>query len=106
MEDIKPNWIYTRRQMRELNISTDDYCFMSEAGFFFGRLDLRAEAKDRMLRLFITLDDGRKIITPVFWWQNFVGFYEIKNGTRLKFHYVKNGQNKIYLKDVEIAEGY
>ena len=56
-----------------------------------------------MLRLFFQLSDGRKIITPVFWWQSYLGFYEIDNGTNLRLIYEKNGKG-IALKKIEILD--
>ena len=40
-----------------------------------------------MSRLFFRLSDERKIITPVFWCQSYLGFYEIDNGTNLRLIY-------------------
>ena len=56
-----------------------------------------------MMRLFFQLSDGRKIITPVFWWQSYLGFYEIDNGTNLRLIYEKNGKG-IALKEIEILD--
>lgn len=39
------------------------------------RMDLNAEAKRRMLRLFFSFSDVRKSFVPVFWWQRYVGMY-------------------------------
>ena len=56
-----------------------------------------------MMRLFFQLSDGRKIITSVFWWQSYLGFYEIDNGTNLRLIYEKNGKG-IALKEIEILD--
>ena len=56
-----------------------------------------------MMRLFFQLSDGRKIITPVFWWQSYLGFYEIDNGTNLRLIYERNGKG-IALKKIEILD--
>lgn len=45
-----------------------------------------------MMRLFFQLSDRRKIITPVFWWQSYLGFHEIDNGTNLRLIYERNGK--------------
>lgn len=98
------NKVLTRTEMREQAINTADFVFMDEAGFFLGRLVLRAEASRGMLRLFFILEDGRKIITPVFWWQQYLGFYDIDNDTHLKLQYERNGLGGIYLKKAEIID--
>ena len=98
------NKVLTRTEMRERAIDTSDFMFMDEAGFFFGELVLKAEARGGMLRLFFNLEDGRKIITPVFWWQQYLGFYEMNNHTFLRLQYERNSQGGIYLKKAEIAD--
>ena len=57
-----------------------------------------------MLRLFFLLDDGRKIITPVFKWQKYLNFFHIPIGTRLLLTYVDGRDNKVYLKDTAPVE--
>ena len=71
--------------MREEHIITSDYKFIE--GKYFAKLLLRAETSSGMSRLFFWLSDGRKIITPVFWWQSYLGFYEIDNRTNLRLIY-------------------
>ena len=91
------NKVYTREEMREEHIITSDYKFIDKEGEYFAKLIMRAE------RLFLRLSDGRKIITPVFWWLSYLGFYEIDNGTNLRLIYEKNHKG-IFLKKVEILK--
>ena len=56
-----------------------------------------------MMRLFFRLSDGRKIITPVFWWQSYLGFYDIDNGTNLRLIYKQNSKG-IALTAVEVLD--
>lgn len=100
------NKIYTKAEMRELGINTSDYVFMDEEGEFYGRLVLKAEARNDMIRLFIELNDGRKIITPVFWWQLSEKFGDKDIGTPLKFHYKRNSTGKVHLESAEIVNEY
>ena len=95
--------VYTRDEMREEHIITSDYRFIDKEGEYFAKLIMRAEASKNMMRLFFQLSDGRKIITPVFWWQSYLGFYEIDNGTNLRLIYEKNGKG-IALKEIEILD--
>lgn len=97
------NKVYTREEMREEHIITSDYKFIDKEGEYFATLIMRAEASRNMMRLFLRLSDGRKIITPVFWWQSYLGFYETDNGTNLKLIYEKNHKG-ISLKKVEILK--
>lgn len=75
MESTK---VYSRTEMREMMMDTSEYFFMDESGDFVGTLEMKAEARAGMLRLFLRLSDNRKIITPVFWWQRYLGFYEME----------------------------
>lgn len=95
------NKVYSRAEMQEAGIVTNDYAFMDKPGEYIGTLEMKAEARGGMLRLFLRLVDGRKIITPVFWWQGYLGFYEMDNGTRLKFVYGQSSKGSTYLKQIE-----
>ncbi|MCH5296904.1 MAG: hypothetical protein J1E85_04460 [Ruminococcus sp.] len=101
MENTK---VYSRTEMREMMIDTSDYLFMNEVGEFTGTLEMKAEARSGMLRVFLRLSDDRKIITPVFYWQKYLGFYEMEIGTKLKLFYSESSLNKVYLEKVEIIE--
>lgn len=60
------NKVYTREEMREEHIITSDYKFIDKEGEYFAKLIMRAEASRNMMRLFLRLSDGRKIITLYF----------------------------------------
>lgn len=91
------NRIYSRAEMREQEIDTSDYAIMTEAAEVEGTLVLKADARNRMLRLFFVLSDGRKILTPVFWWQRSAGFYDLTVGRKYQLTYVpgKDGYAKL-----------
>lgn len=95
------NKVYTREEMREERIHTADYRFIDKAGEYIATLVMRAEASSGILRLFFRLSDGRKIITSVFWWQKYLGFYETDNGTKVKLIYKENPKG-IFLYAAEV----
>lgn len=82
------NRIYTRAELRERDVDTRDYTIMTEPGEYAGKLVLKADARNRMLRLFFVLSDGQKILTPVFWWQRSEGFYDLIVGETYRLRYV------------------
>ena len=96
--------VFSLIEMREMMIDTSDYSFMDEVGEFTGTLELKAAARNGMLRVFLRLSDNRKIITPVFWWQTYLGFYYMPIGTKLRLFYSESNQNKVYLEKIEIIE--
>lgn len=91
------NRIYSRAEMREQEIDTSDYAIMTEAEEVEGTLVLKADARNRMVRLFFVLSDGRKILTPVFWWQRSKGFFDLEVGACYLLSYVpgKDGYAKL-----------
>ena len=97
---MNENIVYTRKQMQALGMITTDYVINYEEGSFPARLDLKAEGHNGMLRLFFTFDDGRKIIAPVYWWHQYLGFYAIPTGSRLILTYTKEAKGT-FLKKAE-----
>ena len=81
--------VFSLIEMREMMIDTSDY-------------QMKAQGHKKSIRIFLTLDDGRKIITPIFWWQTYLGFYYMPIGTKLRLFYSESSLNKIYLEKVEV----
>jgi len=92
--------VYTRDQMRELRIMTQDYALNMKEGSFPARLDLKAEGHSGMLRVFFTFDDGKKIVSPVYWWKRYLGFYEIPVGSKVLLTYTRCSQG-VFLTEVK-----
>lgn len=97
--------IYTCEEMRLLGIDTSDYRFLDETGDFQGVLVLKAEARNGNLRAFFDFEDGRKIITPIFWLQRTQGFWDLPVGSRLLLHYGVSSAGGIYLMNAEPIDG-
>ena len=89
--------VFSLIEMREMMIDTSGYQMMEEVGEFTGTLEMKAQGHKKSIRIFLTLDDGRKIITPIFWWQTYLGFYYMPIGTKLRLFYSESNQNKVYL---------
>ena len=94
--------IYTCEEMRTLGIDTSAYRFLDEIGDFRGELVLKAEARNSNLRAFFDFEDGRKIITPIFWFQRAQGLWDIPVGSRLLLHYGLSSKGGVYLTHAEI----
>ena len=94
--------VFSLIEMREMMIDTSDYQMMEEVGEFTGTLEMKAQGHKKSIRIFLSLDDGRKIITPIFWWQTYLGFYYMPIGTKLRLFYSESSLNKIYLEKVEV----
>ena len=96
--------IYTTDELVEAGIYTTDFDFMDKPGEYIGTLLFKGSSYRGLLRLFFLLEDGRKILTPVFKWQKFLGFFLIPAGTKLRLTYVKGREDMVYLKKVTPAE--
>ena len=94
--------IYSRAELRRMDLDTSEYQFLSESGDFQAVLVLKAEARDRMLRMFFDFSDGRKIITPLFWWQRKQGLWDIPVGRPLLLHFGDSTRGGVYLNGAEV----
>ena len=92
--------IFTLDDMKRLNIITTHYQKIQAPEVVTATLEMKAECRDpHVLRLFFAFQDGRKIITPVFWWQGYVGMYEIPIGTVLRLTYIPGKKGQFVLKN-------
>ena len=98
------NKIYSVAEMKERDIFTVDYRFMDTPCTVVGTLVLKAQARGNMLRLFFRLEDGSKIITVVYWWQKYLGFYEQPVGATFLLRYVKNNKGGSHLDSAETVD--
>ena len=96
--------IYTTDELVEAGIYTTDFDFMDKPGEYIGTLLFKGSSYRGLLRLFFLLEDGRKILTPVFKWQKYLGFFHIPVGTKLLLTYVNGRDGKVYLKKIAMVE--
>lgn len=95
------NRIYSRAELRALEVDTGDYLLMTEPGEVEGALVLKADARKGMLRLFFVLSDGRKVLTPVFWWQRSAGLFDLDIGQTYRLRYVPGKEGYVKLASAE-----
>ena len=95
--------LYTTEEMRERGIYTDDFLRMGSPCEVTGTLYLKACGDRKTMRMFFLLDDGRKIFTPVFWWQRYLNLPNTPIGTRFRLTYVSNNKG-VHLGKAEVLE--
>lgn len=96
------NEVYSLEDMKQLNIITSHYQMVQAPEIVIATLEMKAACRDPYtLRIFFAFQDGRKILTPVFSWQSYLGFYAIPNGTVLRLTYGPGKNGKFYLKNAE-----
>ncbi len=89
MTDIYITDVLSREEFRARYPFTADYHYNLTPGEFRATLDMKAEAHPGILRLFFTFEDGRKIISPVYDFHDYLGFYQIPDGTKMILEYEK-----------------
>ncbi len=95
--------LYTTQELMDQGICTTEYRPMDEPCTVIGILVLKAECDRRTMRMFFRLEDGRRVFTPVFWWQRYLSLPQTPIGTRLQLTYVRNSKG-IHLGSAEVAE--
>ena len=93
------NEIYTMEEMKKLGIATEHYTMVTMPEIVLAVLEMKAECKKKdQLRAFFCFLDGRKIITPVFEWQDYAGVKELPNGSLVLLTYSFGKDGKCFLK--------
>lgn len=95
------NRVYTTDELVNAGIYTTDFDFMDKPGEYVGKLLIKGSSMRGMLRLFFEMEDGRRIITPVFRWQRYLDFFQIPAGSVLRLTYQDGRDGKVYLKKAE-----
>ena len=96
-------------EMREQGIDTNNYGYNRDPGIHRAVIDFMAESRKKgTLRIFLTFSDGRKIIAPVYWWQQYLGFPERKPGDLVRLTFEKIEDGRVFLtaaESVEVEDG-
>lgn len=56
------------------------------------------------LRVFLTFSDGRKIIAPVYWWQQYLGFPKRESGDLVRLTFEKIEDGRVFLTAAESVD--
>ena len=81
--------VMTRQEFAASDYYQNDYEFNTEIGTFEATVIMKAEAHEGTLRVFLEFDDGRRIIAPVYWFNGYLGFRKIPNGSRVRISYME-----------------
>lgn len=91
-------------QLAESGIDTSDYRFIETEGTFKAVLDLKVWGH-KMLKNFLTLEDGRKIIACTFSLEKYMGMAEIPLGTQLELTFKKAKKSgAIYIRGIKVLD--
>ena len=98
------NDVISRSDFSISNLAANDYRLNMEPGVYEAVLEMKAQAGRKILRVFFTFEDGRKIIAPSYPWQRYLGFYEIPLGSRVRLTYTKTSHGTFLTKAELIDE--
>ena len=101
---IMENRIYTLEDVRKIPYTTNAYRRLSEPGIYYGTLYMKAEARNTKLRLFFTMRDGAKVLTPVFFFQQEDGLWDLDVGVEYRLTYEHSSVGDVYLTKAEALE--
>ena len=94
----------SKAQFAQSGYDTSDYCFIETEGIFEATLDLKVWG-NRMLKNFLTLEDGRKIIACTFHRENYLGMADIPLGSVLELTFKKSAKSgQVYIREVKVKE--
>ena len=101
---IMENRIYTLEDVRKIPYTTNAYRRLSEPGIYYGTLYMKAEARNTKLRLFFTMRDGAKVLTPVFFFQQEDGLWDLDVGVEYRLTYEHSSVGDVYLTKAEALD--
>lgn len=93
---------YSFKQINDIRINLDNYTLMEQEGVFEATLDCKCWGKKRNILAYLTLHDGRKVMTSA--WQNtdYLGIPEIPIGALIKVTFQKAKNGISYLRNMEM----
>lgn len=101
---IMEDRIYSLEEVRKIPYTTNAYHRLSQPGIRYGVLYMKAEARNGNLRLFFTMQDDEKVLTPVFWFQQEQGLWDLRVGQCYRLTYEFSSRGDVYLTKAVIEE--
>ena len=94
----------SKAQFAQSGYDTSDYCFIETEGTFTATLDLKVWG-NRLLKDFLTLEDGRKNIACTFHRENYLGMADIPLESLLELTFQKAAKSgQVYIRAVKVTE--
>ncbi len=88
---------------KEYKVNFDDYTFISEEGTFKGKLDFKMYGRNHNMLIYITLENGEKIIAAAYKDKAFFGLEETPLDTILELTFKKTSSGLIRLAGLDIV---
>lgn len=88
---------------KEYKVNFNDYTFISEEGTFTGRLDFRMYGKSHNMLLYVTLENGEKIIAAAYKDKAYFGLEETPLDTMLELTFKRTSSGLVRLAGLDIV---
>lgn len=88
---------------KDYKVNFNDYAFIAEEGTFKGNLDFKMYGKNHNMIMYITLENGEKIIAAAYKDKSFFGLEEIPLDTMLELTFKKTSSGLVRLAELNIA---
>ncbi len=89
--------IYSCAELRAIGMDTSAYRFLQEVCDFLRRTPVQGRSSQWHAPRLLFFEDGRHILTPIFWWQRPHGLWALPVGVRLLLHYERSPQGGAFL---------
>lgn len=88
---------------KEYRVNFDDYSFITEEGTVTGTLDFKMYGKNHNMLIYVTLENGEKIIAAAYKDKSFFGLEEIDLDTTLELTFKKTSSGLVRLSELNIV---
>ena len=87
---------------KDYKVNFNDYSFTTEEGTFSGKLDFKMFGKKQNILVYITLDNGDKIIAVAYKDNDYYGLRDIEIDSNIEVTFIKSQSGMIRLSDVNL----
>ena len=87
---------------KDYKVNVNDYSFPTDEGPFSGKLDFKMFGKKQNILVYITLDNGDKIIAVAYKDNDYYGLRDIEIDSNIEVTFTKSQSGMIRLSDVKI----
>ena len=90
----------SRRQFQQSGFDESEYTFNHQRGEFEATIDCKRWGKGKKLITYMTFEDGRKIVTPIWPRSNYEGLANMNVGSKIQVTYAENNNGTLCVRRV------
>ena len=104
MEELGKKRAMNWQQFVESGFDGDDYVFPETEGTYIATIACKRWSKKYQLLVYLDLEDGRKIITAIWNYDNFKGVADMPVGTKIEVTFKASKSGYCYLNSAKIID--